>query len=279
MLAALGLAGHRDAGGQVGDAHRAFGLVDMLATGAGGAIDIDPHVLFGNVDLDRLVDHRIDRHRWKRGVAAGVGIEGRNPHQAVNPGLAFQPAIGIVAIDPDGGGFQPRALAFAFLDQLQLVAMLFGPACVHAKQHRGPVLAFGAARAGMDFDIGVIAVGFARQHGLQPLFFGARRQGGDLLLGVGHQSGVAFGFRHLDHAGGVGEFIFQRAHGAERRVQLLAFAHQFLRGLGIVPEGGVFGLGVQFIQPAEGFVPVKDASSAGRWPARCRRPGVGFRGA
>ena len=50
----------------------------------------------------------------------------------------------------------------------ELVAVPLRPARVHAQQHRGPVLAFGAAGAGMDFEIGVVAVRLARQHGLQP---------------------------------------------------------------------------------------------------------------
>ena len=40
----------------------------------------------------------------------------------------------------------------------------------------GPVLAFGAAGAGMNFQIGVVAVGLARQHGLQPQLLGALLQ-------------------------------------------------------------------------------------------------------
>ena len=148
-------------------------------------------------------------------MAPGVGNrERRNPHQPVHPGLALQPAIGIVAIDPDGGGLQPDRLPFAFLDQLQLVAMLFGPACVHAKQHRGPVLAFGAACPGMDFDIGVIAIGLAREHGLKPLLFGAPAERGYLFLGIGHQGGIAFGLGHLDHAGGISWSSFSRARTA-----------------------------------------------------------------
>jgi hypothetical protein len=44
----------------------------------------------------------------------------------------------------------------------------------------------------------------------------------------------------------------------------LALAHQLLRSLRIVPQRGVFGLGVQFVQAAIGLIPVKDASSAGQ---------------
>jgi hypothetical protein len=38
------------------------------------------------------------------------------------------------------------------------------------------------------------------------------------------------------------------------------FAHQLLRFGGLVPEIGVFSLGVQFIKAIKGAIPVKDAS-------------------
>jgi hypothetical protein len=88
-----------DAGGQMGDAHRAFGLVDVLAAGAGRAIDVDAHILFRNVDLDRLIDHRIDRDARKARVAARIGIERRNAHQPMHAGFGLEPAIGILALD------------------------------------------------------------------------------------------------------------------------------------------------------------------------------------
>jgi hypothetical protein len=39
-------------------------------------------------------------------------------------------------------------------------------------------------------------------------------------------------------------------------------AHNFLRGFGIVPKSGIFGLGVQLGKAAGGGIYVKDASSA-----------------
>ena len=47
-----------------------------------------------------------------------------------------------------------------------LLGPALGPAAVHALEHVGPVLALGAAGAGMDFEIGVEAVGLARQQRL-----------------------------------------------------------------------------------------------------------------
>ena len=46
VLGALRLAGDDDAGGNVGEAHGAIGLVDVLAAGAGRAISVGAHVLF-----------------------------------------------------------------------------------------------------------------------------------------------------------------------------------------------------------------------------------------
>ena len=216
VLRTLGLAGHRDIGGNMRDAHGAFGLVDMLAARAAGTIDVNAHVFFRHLDIDGLVNHRIDGDAGERGVPPRCGIKRRNPHQPVHPRFRFQPAIGIVAIDADGGRFQPRRFAFAFLDQLQFIVMLLGPARVHAKQHGGPVLAFGAAGPGMDFQIGVVAVRFPGQHGLQPLFFGAGRQRQDGFFGIAHHGGVVFRFRHFDQADGVGQFVFEAAYRPQR---------------------------------------------------------------
>ena len=52
VLAAAVLALHDDAGGQVSQAHRRVGLVDVLAAGATGAEGIGAHVRRVDVDLD-----------------------------------------------------------------------------------------------------------------------------------------------------------------------------------------------------------------------------------
>ena len=61
----------------------------------------------------------------------------------------------------------PASSPCGLFEILDLVAVLLGPARVHAQQHVGPVLALGAAGAGMDFEIGVDCVGLARQQRFQ----------------------------------------------------------------------------------------------------------------
>ena len=81
-----------------------------------------------------------------------------------------------------------------------LEAVLLGPARVHAQQHRGPVLALGAAGAGMDFEIGVEAVGLAGQQRFELAardFLLQRLQRG---LGFGDDALIVLGFAEFDHA-------------------------------------------------------------------------------
>ena len=53
----------------------------------------------------------------------------------------------------------------------------------------------------------------------------------------------------------------------EELVELLTLAHHFLGARRIVPELRIFRSRIQFIQSDQGLIPVKDASSAGLWPA------------
>jgi hypothetical protein len=86
-------------------------------------------------------------------VPAGIGVERRDAHQPVHAVLALEPAIGVVALHLDGGRLDARLFAGSLFQVLDLVAVLLGPARVHAQQHVGPVLALGAAGAGMLIEI------------------------------------------------------------------------------------------------------------------------------
>ena len=153
--------------GDVRDAHRQFGLVDVLAAGARGAIGVDAAVAFVDVDLDAVVDDRIDPDRGEAGVAARVRVERRDAHQAMHAQFGLQPAMRVVALDDDGRRLDAGLVARRLFDDLDLELAPLGPAHIHAQQHARPVAALGAAGAGMHFDIGVVAVRFARQQRLE----------------------------------------------------------------------------------------------------------------
>ena len=134
----------------------------MLAARAGRAIGIDPQILVLDFDLDGVVDHGIGADRGEAGVTTRACIERRDSHQPVDAAFGLQPAIGVVARNLDAGRLDAGFLAGAFFHPFDLIAVRLGPARVHAQQHLRPVLGFRAAGTGMDFEIAVIAVGFAR---------------------------------------------------------------------------------------------------------------------
>ena len=222
---------------------------------------------FADLDIDRVVDDRIDPHACEGGVAARVAVIGRDAHQAMHAGFGLQPAIGVVALDQHGRRLDARLFAVVDFQHLDLEASAFGPARVHAKQHRGPVLAFGAACAGVDFEIGIVAVGFARKHRLDLARLHLARHRADRRLGFVDNRLVAFLLAELDQADIVLERLGDAADTLDAVFQRLALPHQFLGFLRVVPEGGVLGAHVQVIKPLQRLIPVKDASSAGLCPA------------
>ena len=120
------------------------------------------------------------------------------------------------------------------------------PAHVHAQEHARPVAALGAARAGMDFDIGVVGVRLAREQRLElpPVALGLQRLQGRHALGLGRR--VALGLAEFDQRRRVLEVALDLGERAQPLLEQRALAHQLLRGVGVVPEVRVFGFGVEF---------------------------------
>src|SRR5690606_23162135 len=150
VLAAVVLARDHDPGRNVGDAHRGIGRVDVLAAGARGAVGVDPQIAVVDLDVDAVVDHRIDPHRAEAGVSPRRAVVRADPRQPVHAAFGLGVAVGVLALDQQSRRLDPGLLAGAVLDALDLVALALGPASVHPEQHLGPVLAFGTACAGVN---------------------------------------------------------------------------------------------------------------------------------
>jgi hypothetical protein len=109
----------------------------------------------------------------------------------------------------------PAVLARLVFDHVDLEAALFRPAGVHPQQHLGPVLAFGAARPGVDFDEGVVGVSLAAEQGLDLVRvspFGQRGQGGDAFV---DRRFVAFHFAQFDELDRVGHLARNVVDGTD----------------------------------------------------------------
>src|SRR5262249_35704146 len=126
------------------------------------------------------------------------------------------------------------------------------------------VLAFGAAGAGMNLEIGIVVVGFARK---QRLELAPRHLGLELaqrLLGLGDGLAVLLSFAELDHGELVVELLLDAADGGELVLERGALLHPPLRALLVVPARWLLRLVVQLRQARARLVEVKDASSAAR---------------
>src|SRR5205085_7306759 len=99
-------------------------------------------------------------------MAPRVGIVRRDAHQPVYAALGLEPAVSVAALDLNGRRFDAGLFALGLLQELDLEAVLLGPARVHAQQHAGPILALGAAGARMDLHVAVVGIGLAREQRL-----------------------------------------------------------------------------------------------------------------
>jgi hypothetical protein len=193
-------------------------------------------------------------------VTARVRIIGADPDQAVHPAFGLGIAIGVLALDQQSRRLDARLLAGMIVDQLDLHAVALGPARVHALQHLGPVLAFGAAGAGIDLDIGVVGVGLAGKKGGNLVLLrlvGKLGERGDRVV---DQRLVAFRFGKLDHLDRVGQFLLDLSRGGDRLVEPAAFAHHVLRGLGVAPQARILDPVVELVQAPQRAVPVQEAA-------------------
>ena len=199
-------------GRHVREAHRGIGLVDVLTAGAGGAIGVGAHILVEDLDVDRVVDLRIDPHARERGVPARVRIIRADAHQTMHARFRLQPAVRVLAMHEHRRGLDAGRVAALLFQQIGLEAARIRPTQIHAHQHLGPILALGAACAGIELDVGVVA------HPLRPR---AALQVRPSPRAPAPPSGcrcassierfVAFGFRHLSE--------FDASHAARARAR------------------------------------------------------------
>src|SRR3546814_11924870 len=90
-----------------------------------------------------------------------AGSERRLAHEPMHAGLGAQPAVRIWPPHVDRRRFDAGDFTIRSFHQLDLEAAAFGPAQIHAQQHLGPVLRFGASGAGLQINISVVLVELA----------------------------------------------------------------------------------------------------------------------
>ena len=169
-------------------------------------------------------------------MTAAGGVVGGHAHQTVHAALAFQVAVGVEAVDAQGGAFDAAFVSRQLVQQLHLEAPALRPAGVHALEHAGPVLGLQAAGAGVQGEDGVVGVVFAGQQlgqlqGIQLLdeaAGGGLRLGGEVLV-IFFQGQFHGGLRLVGQ--GLGILV-----GLDHLAAAVDLAHQLLGGVSVIPE-------------------------------------------
>ena len=247
--------GH-NTGRDVGDPHCRVGGVHVLTARPGRAIGINANIRRVHGNLDIVIHHRIDPDRAERGMPLGCRVIGRDSHKTMHTALGFEPAIGIMAGNLIGGGFDPCFFARRHRLKLDLITLLLGPTHIHPRQHRRPVTALRAARARVDLEESIIAVGLAIQQRLKLFFRRLRRKTLERGLGIGDDLRILFHLAQFDKLDIVRKVGCDPRHRIKGIDQGLTLPHKLLRALGIVPEVGVFNARIEFLKPVLRRLPV-----------------------
>ena len=164
----------------------------------------------------------------------------------MNARFGAKRAVGPFALNVDRAAFDACDVAFGFFRELRGESGAFGVAQVHTLEHACPVLSFGAAGAGLDFDVAVCAVLRLVEHALEFELFDVVAEGFDFL---GHEFGaveIFVGNGHVEKLLGVRDARAQALEAPDEVFKKFLFFADFLCALGIVPERRVFNLAVDF---------------------------------
>ena len=185
--------------------------------------------------------------RAEGGVAAARGVKGGHAHQPVDARLAFQVAIGVLALHHDGGAFQAGLVAVQVVQGGDFKAVALGPAVVHAEQHLGPVLGLSAAGTGVEGEDSVVLIVLAGKQGGQLHGGNLVFNGFNLLFGLVHQREVLGLVAHLDEGHAVPGAALELLIGLVLPLEGGHALGDFLGLLHIVPEAGLGGLVLQHL--------------------------------
>src|SRR5258708_31081795 len=102
----------------------------MLTAGPTRAKSIHTEIFRLDVDLDLIVDLRIDEHRRKRRMPARGRIEWRDTHQPMHTDLRLQQPKGVFAVHFERHRLDAGAVAFQAVRHNSFKSVSLGPAQV-----------------------------------------------------------------------------------------------------------------------------------------------------
>lgn len=179
-------------------------------------------------------------------MAAFIGIEGGDAHEAMDTALGFEVAEGVGADDVEGGGFVAGFIAFEGVDEGVGEAMSIAPAGVHAEKHGSPVAGFGAAGASVDGEIGVAVIELAGEGTFELEAFVRGEEGVAFFFDIGSERLIAFGGGEVNESEGIDDEAMQGGRGVNELAEGADFLEDVAGAIGVVPEVGSGGSLLEF---------------------------------
>ena len=210
----------------------------MLAAGTRGAVHLHLDILGADVHLNGVVQLGHNLQRSKAGLAAGVGVKGRDTHQTVHAVLALEQAVGVGALDHHRSALQAGFVAVLIVQHLHGHAVCLCPLVVHAVEHLGPVLCLGAAGACVEGQDGVAVVVLTVQHGHQLQLIHCLAHSVHRLLCFGDHGGVVFFIQHFQHGLGIIVQALQLFKAAQLALQVAHLIKHLFAQVGVIIKAG-----------------------------------------
>ena len=178
--------------------------------------------------------------------------------------LGGQQAVGVAALDDEGGRQQSGLLARGRLVDLEVEAAALGPAQVHAQHHLGPVLRVGPAGTGVDLGHGVAVVVRAGEQRAQLELAEPAVEVVDHRLDLGPDRVVGLLLDELEEGLGVGQLLAQAVELLEVLVHPAQLGGHRPGVVGVVPQARLGGLLLQLGPAVVEAVEVEEAPGLGK---------------
>ncbi|MNC45984.1 hypothetical protein D3C75_949780 [compost metagenome] len=171
-------------------------------------------------------------------MASSGRIERRDTHQPVYTFFSLQVTVSVEALDQQRDTLDARFVARQIIEHLNLEAVLFGPAGIHAQQHLSPVLGLRSARTRMQLQNGIELVIRLIKQQLKLKIIDFACYSADSSGNLCRKLFIAFFISQLRHHCCIIILLLQllkMVHGGFHRIH---FANDTLCLLGIIPEAG-----------------------------------------
>src|SRR6185369_13374521 len=268
MLAALALAGNDDSGRDMGYPDCRIGRIYMLPARPARSEGIDTKIGLDNFYFDIVGDLGKGENGSKRGVAAGIAVEGRYSYKTVNSSLGLEIAVGVFTGDGEGAALHAGLIAGLIFGNLGSPPLAFAVAEIHPQEHLGPVLGLGPAGAGI---YGKVAGAAIVRSGEHPLEFGGNHLFFKLFIQFVSflKSRLVLDLAaELDKHADIFSLTLQAVPARQYLFDHGSFAKDDLRPLIIIPETGCGDAGLYLLDILPFAIYVKETPEA--WKSALR---------